>query len=120
MIDNLIGGRLEPPIEGSYFAGGNPATGVEFSAIADSGSADVQLAVDAATKAFPAWAGMAPKERSRLLLRLAALIEENADELSAAESTDADNFSKFDWGNCHRISHIITAINTAFKIEALR
>jgi aminomuconate-semialdehyde/2-hydroxymuconate-6-semialdehyde dehydrogenase len=88
VIDNLIGGKLEPPMEGSYFAGVNPATGIDFSAIADSGSADVQLAVDAATKAFPEWAGMPPKERSRLLLRLAEAIEENADELAAAESTD--------------------------------
>ena len=52
------------------------------------GHADVDKAVAAATKAFPAWSRMAAADRGRILLRLADLIEANAEELARLESLD--------------------------------
>jgi betaine-aldehyde dehydrogenase len=52
------------------------------------GKADIDKAVAAARKAFPAWAGMAAADRGRILLRLADLIEENTEELARLESLD--------------------------------
>jgi len=50
--------------------------------------ADVDVAVAAAKRAFPAWAGMPPLRRSRILNRFRALLEENADKLAAIISTE--------------------------------
>jgi acyl-CoA reductase-like NAD-dependent aldehyde dehydrogenase len=46
----------------------------------------VDRAVAAAQRAFPAWSRMAAADRGRILLRLADLIETNADELARLES----------------------------------
>ena len=52
------------------------------------GHADVDLAVQAAQRAFPAWSRMAAADRGRILLKLADLIEANAEELARLESLD--------------------------------
>ena len=52
------------------------------------GREDVDRAVAAAHAAFPAWSRMAAADRGRLLLKLADLIEANADELARLESLD--------------------------------
>src|SRR5919201_1618539 len=49
-------------------------------------SIDVDRAVEAAKKALPEWLETTPQERSELLLRLAAAIDEHADELAQIES----------------------------------
>src|SRR5690606_8407214 len=56
--------------------------------VAEARAADVDRAVDAAGRAFPAWAATAAADRGRLLLRLADAIEDHADELARLESTD--------------------------------
>ena len=56
--------------------------------IAQAGTVDVDRAVDAAKRAFPAWSNTAPSERGRLLLRLADRIEEAAEELAYLETID--------------------------------
>ncbi|MEO8218764.1 MAG: aldehyde dehydrogenase, partial [Acidobacteriota bacterium] len=73
---------------GSYLEDINPATGEVIAEIPDSDSADVDHAVAAAREAFPAWSAKPAEERSLLLLRVAALIEENLEELAIVESTD--------------------------------
>jgi acyl-CoA reductase-like NAD-dependent aldehyde dehydrogenase len=52
------------------------------------GRADVDLAVAAAQRAFPRWSRMPAADRGRILLRLADLIEANAEELARLESLD--------------------------------
>ena len=52
------------------------------------GEADIDLAVDAAQRAFPGWSRMPAADRGRILLRLADLIEAKADELARLESLD--------------------------------
>jgi aminomuconate-semialdehyde/2-hydroxymuconate-6-semialdehyde dehydrogenase len=56
--------------------------------VADSDERDVQAAVEAAQRAFPAWSAMPAQERSAILLRIADLIEKRLDELALAESID--------------------------------
>jgi aminomuconate-semialdehyde/2-hydroxymuconate-6-semialdehyde dehydrogenase len=85
---NYIGGELISPISNSYIENINPANGKVYSLIPDSDSKDVQLAVAAAKKAFPAWSAMPVQKRSDLLLKIALLIEKNLEALALAESID--------------------------------
>lgn len=66
----------------------NPANGELITKIAAAEAEDVDIAVAAAQKAFPAWAETPAAERGRLLLKLADLIEENLEELAQLESLD--------------------------------
>ena len=87
-ILNYINGQFLPPVNGRYIDNIDPATGAVYGKIAASDNADVELAVQAAQKAFPVWSNTDIIERSRVLRRLADLILENIDELAAAESQD--------------------------------
>lgn len=86
----LIGGRWVEARSGKTFDTVDPSTGGVIGKAAAGDSADVDEAVAAARKAFeePAWQGMSPHDRTRLLLRMADIIERNADELAAIESRD--------------------------------
>ncbi len=68
----------------------NPATGSPWALIADASPSDVDRAVAAARAAFvdPSWAGLTPTARGLLLIRLADLIDENAEQLAAVETRD--------------------------------
>lgn len=49
---------------------------------------DVELAITAAKEAFPAWSRTPGKDRSKLIHKLADLIERDFDELIRLESLD--------------------------------
>ncbi len=66
----------------------NPHDNSPITAVAEAREKDVDKAVAAAAKAFPAWRRMAAMDRGRLLLKLADAIEENAEELARLESID--------------------------------
>jgi aminomuconate-semialdehyde/2-hydroxymuconate-6-semialdehyde dehydrogenase len=87
-IANFIDGEFAAPRSGAYFDDINPATGGVIAAIPDSDERDVDDAVCAAKAAFPAWSCTPAAERSNLLLKLAALIEQNLDDLARLESID--------------------------------
>jgi aminomuconate-semialdehyde/2-hydroxymuconate-6-semialdehyde dehydrogenase len=59
-----------------------------YARLADSDERDVDAAVNAAQAAFPAWSAMGREERSNILLRLAALIEQDMEGFAKAESRD--------------------------------
>src|SRR5216684_6203068 len=63
-----------------------PATGEPLASIDQATPDDVDCAVRAAEKAFASWSKVHPRERGRILLKLAALIRENSEELARAES----------------------------------
>jgi 4-(gamma-glutamylamino)butanal dehydrogenase len=88
--DPFIGGRFVDPLTNERFESINPATGQLLSEVAACGPPDVDAAVRAARDAFEkgTWSGAAPTERKRALLRLAALILENGDELALLDSLD--------------------------------
>ncbi|HEY8182216.1 MAG TPA: aldehyde dehydrogenase [Thermoanaerobaculia bacterium] len=88
-LANFIGGEFVAPAAGKYFEDINPATEEWIAEVPDSDSADIDRAVAAARSAFPAWSRTPAAERSKLLLRLADLIERNFDELAETEATDS-------------------------------
>jgi len=87
-LKNYIDGRLEDPQSGAYLDSFDPATGQVYSQVPDSDSRDVERAVRAARNAFPGWRDTPAAERSKLLLKLSALIERDLEKLAAAESRD--------------------------------
>ncbi|SAK66411.1 betaine-aldehyde dehydrogenase [Caballeronia temeraria] len=84
----FIDGRFVPALSGATLATLNPHDNSEIAQVAMAGREDVDRAVQAAKKAFPAWSAMAAADRGRLLLKLADAIEANADELARLESMD--------------------------------
>jgi aminomuconate-semialdehyde/2-hydroxymuconate-6-semialdehyde dehydrogenase len=87
-ISNYIDGRHVEPASGQYLDNVEPATGKPYSLVPDSDGRDVEQAVRAAVKAFPAWSRIPAAERSRLLLDVAARIEANLERLAHAEAVD--------------------------------
>ena len=87
-IKNYINGELVTPLSGEYLDNYNPSKGEIYSQIPNSTKKDVALAYTAAEKAFPAWSNTSLDERSRILSKIADLIEEKLPELAEAESKD--------------------------------
>jgi betaine-aldehyde dehydrogenase len=64
----------------------NPATEETIAEVPSAGIEETDAAVASAKEAFPAWRAVAPADRARLLRRLAALVEEHAEELALLET----------------------------------
>ncbi len=88
-LGNFIAGKFVPPRSGAYLDDINPSTEEVIAQIPDSDDRDVDDAVRAAAAAFPAWSRTTAAERSRRLLRLADLIEQNLEALAQMEATDS-------------------------------
>ena len=88
-ILNFIDGQNALPVSGQWLDNIEPATGEAYSQLPDSDERDVQAAVEAAERAFPAWSATPAHERSRILLKIAELIETNLETLARAESIDS-------------------------------
>src|SRR5947209_5647867 len=86
----LIGAERPEAADGRVFATLDPATGREITEVPQAGREDVDRAVSAAREAFEsdAWRALPAAGRERLLLALAAAIEERAEELAQIESLD--------------------------------
>ena len=86
----LIDGKLVAAASGKSFPVYNPATGTTICSVAEADSEDVDRAVKAARRAFDedGWARTKPNERSRLLWKLAELLERHTDEFAELESLD--------------------------------
>ena len=84
----IDGRRVEASASGggATFAVVDPATGETVESVALAGPADVDAAVLAARRAYPAWSAAAPAERSAALVRLSSLLAERADELARTET----------------------------------
>lgn len=89
ILSNYIGGSLQPSLSGNFLDNYNPATGKVYSKIPDSNEADVDLAVKAAEEAFEGWSNTSNTDRSRMMLKIAALIQKRFDQLAEAESLDS-------------------------------
>jgi aminomuconate-semialdehyde/2-hydroxymuconate-6-semialdehyde dehydrogenase len=87
-LANYIDGALAAPSAGRYLDVLEPATGRPLARAPASGPEDIAQAVTAAKRAFPAWAALPAGDRSRILLRIADLIDARLPELARAESSD--------------------------------
>jgi len=86
----FIGGRYVPAASGATFDCVSPIDGRLLAPVASTDAADVDLAVAAARRAFESgvWSRRAPRERKKVLLRFAQLIEQHAEELALLETLD--------------------------------
>jgi acyl-CoA reductase-like NAD-dependent aldehyde dehydrogenase len=85
----IINGHKCPPISGDYFDVEEPATGKLLTRVAAGGEADIDKAVRAARSAYDQdWRRRSPRERGRMLLRVAAIIRENIEELARLETRE--------------------------------
>lgn len=87
-IQNFINGEYVNPISNNWLDNYNPSNGEEYSQIANSDAQDVAEAYKAAKAAFPKWSNTTIDERSRILLKIADLIDDRLKELAEAEAKD--------------------------------
>jgi len=66
----------------------NPATGQVVRTVPFANDADVDLAVESARAAFPAWRATTPLRRARILMRFRDLLAQHTDEIAAAISEE--------------------------------
>jgi succinate-semialdehyde dehydrogenase/glutarate-semialdehyde dehydrogenase len=78
-----IDGLGRPAARARTFTVEDPATGVVIAEVSDAGADDAGRAVDAAHRAFPAWAAAPPRARSELLHRAFELMVADTDHLAA-------------------------------------
>jgi 1-pyrroline dehydrogenase len=83
---NLVGGEWVDALDGETMEVVNPSTGEVIAEVPRCSEADVDRAVDAARKAWDEWQDKTPKDRMELLLKLADVMEEHAEELWQLES----------------------------------
>ncbi|SUA63712.1 aldehyde dehydrogenase family protein [Oligella urethralis] len=86
--ENYIGGKWVPPTAGNYFENISPVNGQAFCEAPRSDADDINLAIDAAERAFKGWASTPAQERSAVLLRIADRMEQNLELLAVAETID--------------------------------
>ncbi|XP_009279766.1 PREDICTED: aldehyde dehydrogenase family 8 member A1 isoform X3 [Aptenodytes forsteri] len=86
VLENFIGGKFVTC--SSYIDSYNPSTGDVYCRVPDSGKEEVEAAVKAAKDAFSIWSSKSPLERSRILNKLADLIEHDLEAFAQAESKD--------------------------------
>lgn len=85
----FIDGRWVEACSGRTFETRNPSTGEVIATVAEGGSEDIDLAVQAARRAFDGpWRAFKPAERQHLLLRLADLVERHYEELATLDTLD--------------------------------
>ncbi|MFB7813686.1 MULTISPECIES: aldehyde dehydrogenase family protein [Paenibacillus] len=86
----FIDGEFVDSVYGSTFTTPNPATGDILAVVSEATEEDIDLAVKAARRAFDEgpWPGLSAAERSRLIYRLADLVEDNLEELAQLETLD--------------------------------
>ena len=86
VFHNIIDGEVQASASGAMMDIINPSTGEVYASAPNSDARDVDQAFQAADRAFEKWRWSTPSERQRALLKLADVIEENAEELVAIES----------------------------------
>ena len=86
--EHFIGGEWTPPVKGQYFENVTPVTGKVFCEVARGTAEDIDVALDAAWKAAPAWGATSVAERALVLHRIADRMEENLEMLAVAETWD--------------------------------
>ena len=84
--ENYIGGEWLAPIDGEYFDDISSIDGSVLTKVPKSSGKDIDLAIQAGQKAFVDWGKTSATERSNILFKIAARIEDNLDELARLET----------------------------------
>ncbi|MDR7130455.1 aldehyde dehydrogenase [Algoriphagus sp. 4150] len=86
--DHFIGGKWVAPSSGEYFDNISPIDGKPFTKAARGNKEDIEKAIDAAHVAFKTWSKTSAAERSRVLNKIADIMEENLEMLARLETVD--------------------------------
>ncbi|WP_455645576.1 aldehyde dehydrogenase family protein [Methanosphaera sp.] len=84
----FINGEWKDASDGETFKTTCPGNGEELATCAEATKEDVDYAVDSAWEAFKDWKDVEPIERQEILLKIADIIDENAEKLALIESLD--------------------------------
>lgn len=87
-LKNYINGNYCDATSGRWIDNYNPSDGSVYAQIPDSSKQDVTNAYTAAQAAFPEWSNTTIETRSKILLKIADLIQENLAVLAQAEAKD--------------------------------
>jgi betaine-aldehyde dehydrogenase len=87
----LIDGAWVDSASGAVLTVENPARRTPIAAIPRGGAPDVDRAVQAAQKAFPTWSKIPPRQRGRLLLRIADVLEARIEEMARIIAEETGN-----------------------------
>ena len=89
IYDHFIAGKSCAPESGAYFDTENPYTGEVWAKVARGSAVDVDKAVAAAKAAFEGeWGALSPTARGKLMVKLADIIDREADRLGRLEVQD--------------------------------
>ncbi|MFM8211617.1 MAG: gamma-aminobutyraldehyde dehydrogenase [Actinomycetes bacterium] len=86
VVKNYINGKLQDSVSGQFTDLINPTTGEVFAMAALSNEKDIEMAYQAAAKAFESWKNTTPSERSMALWKIAEVLEKNIEEIVKLES----------------------------------
>ena len=86
VVKNYINGKSQESLSGQFTDLVNPTTGEVFGKAALSDEKDIDLAYNAAAKAFESWKNTTPSERSMALWKIADVLEQNIEEIVSLES----------------------------------
>jgi acyl-CoA reductase-like NAD-dependent aldehyde dehydrogenase len=92
------GGQWREAASGAVFEDHEPYTGQVFARVADTGAQEARMAIEAAARAFPAWAAMPPAEKAKLFYRAAEIVRRRSKEIAeilARETGSTLPFSMF-------------------------
>ena len=87
-IKNYINGSFHNPLQDNWIDNYNPANGKVYGKIPNSTTEDVETAYNSAKSAFRQWSQTTLEERSRILIKISDLLEENLKRFAEAESKD--------------------------------
>ncbi|WP_428484593.1 aldehyde dehydrogenase family protein [Rhodopila sp.] len=87
----LINGAWVDSASGAVLSVENPARRIPIATIPQGAAEDVDRAVRAAEIAFPAWSKMPPRQRGRLLLRIAEALEARIEEMARTIAEETGN-----------------------------
>lgn len=108
-IPHFIGGNFVPSMNGATDFVLNPSDGTQLANVSFGGKPEIEAAVSAAHKAFPAWAATRRVERAMMLQRLADRLTKDAAALAQLESLDVG-----------KSINAAEAFDIPFGIDALR
>ncbi|CAB4382452.1 unnamed protein product [Rhizophagus irregularis] len=94
-LSNFIGGEFASLEENLYIDNYDPSIGKVYAQIPDSSEHEINLAVEAAQKAFHTWSKTPCSTRAQIMYRIADILESKLDEFAMAESKDQGKTLEF-------------------------
>ena len=87
-IQNFINGEFLDPSSKDWIDNYNPSNGAVYGQLPNSSKEDIELAYKSAKSAFSEWSNTTLDERSRILVKISDLLEQNLEDFAKAESKD--------------------------------